>query len=101
MVKTFPLLKTTFFSLHHINDPKPSAHNPQVTRLAVTSWHQPKIFTLLSVRLRNKAGGRKASSTLSLTMAKKMQEIAGKVNSLDLNALFFNPATLWKSLLRL
>lgn len=80
--------KTRFLLLHHISDPKPSAHNPQVTQLAVTSWHQPKIFILLSFRVRNKAGGRKVFSTSSLTMAKKMQEIAGKVNSLYLNVPF-------------
>lgn len=78
-----------------------TTHNPQVTYLTVTSWDQLKIFILLSVGLRDKAGRRNAFSALSQIMAAKMQKITGKVNSLGLNVPFFNPATLWKSLLRL
>lgn len=73
MAKLFPLLKPTFFLLHHIGDSKPSTHSPQVTWLAVPSWNQPEIFVLWSVSLRNKAGSKEAFSALSLTMAKKMQ----------------------------
>ena len=94
MEETFPSLKPTFVLLHHISGASSLHTTPGVTWLPVTSWNQPKIFVLLRVRLRNKAGGKKAFSTLELTMAKKMQKIAGKVNSLGSNVSFFNLAML-------
>ena len=55
---------------------------------------------MLSIRLRNKAGGKEAFSALALTMAKKIHKITGKVNGPGSNVSFFNLATLWKSFLR-
>lgn len=62
---------------------------------------QAQWFCAVECQAKKQTGRKKAFSTLSPKMGKKMQKIAFRVNCLGLKVPFFNLAALWEGLLRL